>query len=152
MARQAVRSELGLMADIVVDASVVAKWYIPEKDHERARKLRDDYLEGKRDLIAPALMPFEVVNALKYSGHYEGERLVEAADTLSEYGIELVPHHKAGSAAEIANELDITVYDASYVALAQEFETKAYTADSRLLDSLEGKYSELAEHIRTYSD
>lgn len=139
------------MVDIVVDASVVAKWYIPEKDHEQARALRDDYLDGERDVAAPALMPFEVANALRYSGHYEGERLVDASDTLPEYGIELVPYRNVGSVAEIANELDITIYDASYIALAREHEATAYTANSRLLNSLEGEYAALAEHIRTYS-
>ena len=139
------------MSEIVVDTSVVVKWYIPERHHEQARALRDAYLDGKFDLIAPALMPFEAVNALKYSGHYEGERLEEASESLPEYGIDLVPINKTGPVVEIANTLDITVYDASYIALAQKLDTKAYTADGNLLDDLEGDYSELAQHIRTYS-
>lgn len=55
---------------------------IPEQHHEQARALRNDFLNGKHDLCAPALMPFEVVNALNYSGHYDGERLHEAAHSL----------------------------------------------------------------------
>lgn len=140
------------MVDIVVDASVVVKWYIPETDHEPARELRDDYLDGKHDLLAPALMPFETINALRYSGHYEGDRLVEASDTLPNYGIELIPYREVSSVAEIANELDIAIYDASYVALAKKIDSIVYTADSRLIDDLEGEYSELAEHIYTYTD
>jgi predicted nucleic acid-binding protein len=139
------------MSEIVVDTSVIVKWYIPEQHHEQARALRDAYLDGKFDLVAPALMPFEAVNALKYSGHYEGERLEEASKSLPEYGIDLVPFNKTGPIAEIANNLDITIYDAAYIALAQKLDTKAYTADGNLLDDLEGDYSELAEHIRTYS-
>ena len=139
------------MSGIVVDTSVVVKWYIPEQHHEQARALRDAYLDGKFELVAPALMPFEAVNALKYSGHYEGERLEEASESLPEYGIDLVPINKTGPVAEIANALDISSYDAAYIALAQKFGTKAYTADRNLLDDLEGDYSELADHIRTYS-
>ena len=139
------------MAEIVVDTSVVVKWYIPEQYHEHARALRDAYLDGKCDLIAPALMPFEAINALKYSGHYEGNRLEEASTSLPEYGIELVPFNYIGPVAEIANNLDITIYDAAYIALARQLGTKAYTADENLLDDLDGDYSELAEHIRTYS-
>ena len=138
------------MAEIVVDTSVVVKWYIPEQHHEQARALRDAYLDGKFDLIAPALMPFEAINVLKYSGHYEGNRLEEASKSLPEYGIELVPFNNTGPVAEIANKLDITIYDAAYIALAQKLETKAYTADGDLLDDLEGEYRELAEHIQTY--
>lgn len=139
------------MAPIVVDASVVAKWYIPEQDHEPARALRDDYLNGRHDLLAPALLPFEVVNALKYSGHYDGDQVVEASTTLPEYGLELIPYRDAGPAAEVAVDLDSTLYDASYLALAHSRDSTAYTADSRLLDATEGTtYSDAISHIRDY--
>jgi predicted nucleic acid-binding protein len=139
------------MAELVVDTSVVLKWYIPEQHHEAARTLRDDYLEESFDLIAPAHMPFEAINALKYSGHYDGERLADAAQSLAEYGIELVPFEKTGAVAAVATDLDITVYDAAYIALAKRFGTTAYTADQALLDALSDEYSEFAEHIRAYS-
>jgi len=48
-------------------------------------------------------MPFEAVNALNYSGHYPGERLHEAATSLDNYGIELVPFGSVGPIAEITN-------------------------------------------------
>jgi len=138
------------MSEVVVDTSVVVKWYIPEQHHTEARALRDDYLDGKFDLVAPALLPFEAINALKYSGHYDGERLDDAAQSLPEYGIEFVPFNETGPVAEIANDLDITVYDASYVALAQKLDTEVYTSDGNLLDDLDGSYDKLAEHIRMY--
>lgn len=139
------------MTDIVVDASVVAKWYIPEQDHERARELRDDYLDGRHDILAPALLPFEVIDALKYSGHYDGDRLVEASSTLPEYGITLVPYRDAGPVADVAVELDTTIYDASYLALADASRATVYTADSRLLDATQGTtYAQSASHIREY--
>lgn len=139
------------MAEIVVDTSTVVKWYIPEQHHEQARALRDDFLNGKHDLCAPALMPFEAVNALNYSGHYDGERLVEAADSLGEYGIELVPFRSVGPIAEVTNSVGITAYDAAYVALAIERSAIAYTADSNLLSDLEGsEYEDAVAHIQTY--
>jgi len=139
------------MSGIVVDTSVVVKWYIPERHHEHARALRDAYLDGNFELVAPALMPFEAATALDYSGHYDGERLEEASRSLPEYGIDLVAFNDAGPVAEIANDLDITISDAAYIALAGTLDTKVYTADGTLLDDLDGDYSGLAEHIRTYS-
>lgn len=139
------------MADIVVDTSTVVKWYIPEQHHEQARSLRDDFLNGKQDLYAPALMPFEAVNALRYSGHYDGERLTEAATSLENYGIELVPFGSVGPIAEILNTVAITAYDAAYVALAVKLDGTAYTADKNLLEELEqSEYGDYAAHIRTY--
>ena len=139
------------MAEFVVDTSVVVKWYIPEQHHEQARALRDAYLDGAFDLVAPALMPFEAVNALKYSGYYDGERLEDTSKSLSEYGIELVPFNNVGSIAEVADTLDITVYDAAYIALARKLDTNVYTADGNLFDDLDEAHSELAKHIRTYA-
>lgn len=140
------------MADIVVDASVVVKWYIPEKYHGQARDLRDDYLDGTVDLWAPALLPFEVVNALRYSGHYEGGRLHEVAETLPEYGIDFVPFSDLGPVTTVAENLDITMYDAVYIALASKLDGVAYTADSDLLTTTEDSNREgTVAHVRTYS-
>lgn len=110
-------------------------------------------LNGRHDLLAPALLPFEVINGLKYSGHYEGDRLIEVSATLPEYGIELIPYREAGPVTEIAVDLDFTLYDASYLAVAHTNGATVYTADSRLLDTTEGSsYSDRCSHIREYSD
>jgi len=139
------------MTDLVVDTSTVVKWYIPEQHHEQARTLRDEFLNGTHDLYAPALLPFEALNALAYSGHYDGERLAEAADSLTKYGIELVPFRRCGPIAEITTTADITAYDAVSVALAVDRATTAYTADTTLLTDLDGTaYDDAVAHIRTY--
>lgn len=139
------------MSAAVVDASVVAKWYIPERDHEAARDLRDAYLDGHHDLLAPSLLPFEVINALKFSGHYDGDRLREASRTLPEYGLDLVPYRAAGPVAAVARDLDVTIYDAPYVSLASTRNGMLYTADTELLDAANrGQYSGQTAHIRAY--
>lgn len=139
------------MKDIVVDASVVVKWYIPEQCHSQARLLRDNYLNGRHELIAPTLLPFEVINALKYSGHYESDQLVDAATTLPEYGITLVEFNEAGPIAEIALELAITIYDAAYLALTLNTDRIIYTADTQFLSATGGTvYEESIMHIQDY--
>lgn len=140
-----------MTAAVVVDASVVAKWYVPERHADRARALRDDYLDGRHDLLAPSLLPFEVVNALRYSGQYDGDRLEAASTSVAEYGIDLVPYRDLGPVADVATEADVTVYDAAYVALAHVTGSTAYTADAVLLDALDGSaYGDTAEHVRAY--
>jgi len=141
------------MAEVVVDASVVVKWYIPERHHEQAQQLRDDYLDGLHALSAPALLPFEVVNALRYSGHFDDEQLDDAAVTLPEYGIELVPFRDIGPTTDVASELDITVYDASYLALASTTDGTVYTSDEALIDDVAGsEFGDDIAHIGTYGD
>ncbi|MFB6352500.1 MAG: type II toxin-antitoxin system VapC family toxin [Halobacteriales archaeon] len=137
--------------NVVPDASVVVKWFVPERHHEPARALRDDYLEGHHDLVVPALLPLEVTNALKYSQFHDEERLSVAAESLVEYGLELRPFGRSGAVAETAVELGITVYDASYLALAAALDCPAYTADERMLEAVsETDDAERVTHIADY--
>ena len=48
----------------VVDASVVAKWFLPEPHKDKAEKLLRNFLGGKVELIGPDLLVAEVGNLL----------------------------------------------------------------------------------------
>ncbi len=129
-------------AELVVDASVV-KWYVLEPDREEALRIREDYIDGQVELAAPALMPFEVLNAVRYSAdQLEVERLMDVAESLSLYGFRLygLKGEYARLTARIALENNLTIYDASYVALAERLNTTLYTADERLIEALSGEY------------
>lgn len=139
--------------EAVVDASVVVKWYVVEEHRERALELRDDFIGGRVRLAAPAIMPFEVLNAVRHSKRdIEAETLKAVAESLSLYGIEL--HRIRGRYAELVVEaaLDngITIYDASYAALAMHLGAVLYTADRELIGSLSGEYRALVMDIREY--
>lgn len=135
---------------VVVDASVAAKWYLPEIHHEDARRLRDHFLEGTVDLTAPSVFPYEVLNALQYSGEFDESELKQAAETLPSYGIDLVPFHQLEDPVSVAVGIENTIYDASYIALAVTHDTVVYTADRKLIDGLaKTGYEEYAEHVQS---
>lgn len=48
----------------VVDASVVAKWFLPEAYKEKAEQLLREFLNDQTDLIAPDLIVSEVGNVM----------------------------------------------------------------------------------------
>ena len=50
--------------EVVVDASVVVKWFVGEEYSREARLLRDAYASGLIDVAAPSLPPDE--SALPY--------------------------------------------------------------------------------------
>ena len=79
-------------------------------------------------------MPFEVLNALRYSGIYPKDALVSVVRSLDRYGIELweLRSDYGQMVAEVAMELDITVYDACYVALAEIANARLVTADDEM--------------------
>lgn len=51
----------------VVDASVVIKWFANEENSKDAFLLKEAYEKGLEDLSAPCILPFEVLNGLKYT-------------------------------------------------------------------------------------
>ena len=136
---------------IVVDASVVVKWYLIEEWREESILLRDDYIEGKVELIAPSIMPFEVLNTIRYSRREIPVKILEdIAESLSLYDIKLynLVGEYAKSVSRISLEYNITIFDASYVALAIHERGLLYTADNKLINMLDG---ELLKHIRHIS-
>jgi predicted nucleic acid-binding protein len=127
----------------VVDASVVAKWFLEERHSEEARVLRDSFAKGMLSLAVPGLMFYETLNVLRYAGLYTEDELAEGARALTEYGFEVwAPSGKLlEETASMSLRYDITVYDASYVALAMHLDIPLYSADMELVKK------ELARHF-----
>ncbi|MEM3549559.1 MAG: type II toxin-antitoxin system VapC family toxin [Candidatus Bathyarchaeia archaeon] len=123
---------------VVLDACVVAKWYLKEEYSEHALKLRDEYVSGHIAVISPALLEYEVLNALKYSGVYSKQELIDISRSLNKYGFEIwrLKGRLKEETVRLAAKYDITVYDASYLALATTMKAKFYTADEELLEKV----------------
>ncbi len=121
--------------EAVVDASVVVKWFVREEYTGESLRLRDAYVDGLVDLLAPCLLPMEVLNALKYSGRFGEDELKEVSSVIEGYQFTLydLAGRYAERTVEIAMRKGLTIYDASYVALALINETVLYTADERLI-------------------
>lgn len=131
-----------MSAAIVVDASIVVKWFVLEEDSEKAIEIRDKYVTGEIKLIAPEIMIFEVLNALYYKGLFSINELKEISEALDAFSFELYPLEGEYSrkTIEIAYENSITIYDASYIALAVLKSAHIYTADIKLKEKLKDKY------------
>jgi len=135
----------------VVDASVVLKWFVSEDYSKEAEALREAYANGLIDLAAPSLLPYEVLNALKYSTAFGEDELKEVAEVLDDLQITYYGLRKelAAKAAEIAMRKGVTVYDSSYLALAHRLQTIVYTADERLIRKTSD--TRLVEHIAKFN-
>lgn len=117
----------------VVDASIVAKWFVTEKDTEQALQLRQDHLTGKALLIVPELLFSEVLNILRYKGH--GQKVLEEANA-SLWEIQLHIEHTntflLQRAISLALQFKLSLYDALYAALSQIHGCPLVTADEKL--------------------
>ena len=134
---------------VAVDASVVVKWFVEAVDSADALRIRDAYVDGRVDLRAPTILPYEVSNALKFSDGFDREELESVTLALSKYDLDLVPFHRIDGVVETAIEADVTVYEAAYVAVGAMKNEPMYTADRRLLDAVDG-YTDVAKHVGTF--
>mgnify|MGYP000533555264 CR=1 FL=1 len=135
---------------IAVDASVVVKWFVEEKYSKEALMIRDSFIEGLVDIVVPSLLYFEVLNALKYSGAFGEDELKKVARILEDYQFTLyeLEGAYAEKAVEIAMRKGITIYDASYVALALIEGVDLYTADEKLLTKTQDL--KITKHLKNF--
>jgi len=132
---------------VVTDASVIVKWFVEEEYSREARLLREAYAAGTVDIAVPSLLPFEVLNTLKYSGGFGEEELKEVSTVLDDFQFTTyeLTEELARNSIEIAMRKGVTIYDASYVALAKLLKTTAYTADTKLIRKINNPT--LVKHI-----
>lgn len=137
----------------VIDASVAVKWFLDEAHTRAALALQSDFIEGRLTLRVPSLFPYEVLNALTFSRRFRNPELIEAARDLDRTDMVTVPLFGAYFEQTVAVSLQerITIYDASYVALAAALECPLFTADDTLLE-LGRKGDVRTIHIRDYPE
>ena len=129
----------------VVDASVAAKWFLPEPYKEQAEKLLRDFIDEKVNLIASDHIVSEVGNILWKRSTLRGHISVTQASQSYAYflalGIVLRPSAVLAAAAlKLAAEEHLTVYDALYVVLAEKDGCDFVTADEKVVKKLGQKF------------
>ncbi|MCH4816280.1 MAG: type II toxin-antitoxin system VapC family toxin [Saccharolobus sp.] len=118
----------------VVDASVVIKWFANENYSRESLILKEAYVKGLEDLSAPCILPFEVLNGLKYTYNLGEKELEEVGKILTDFQITLYGFEDMLSEIiPLSSKYGITIYDAAYIALGKVLGDKVYTADEKLL-------------------
>lgn len=134
---------------VVVDASVAVKWFVVEEYSDTSLELLKGHVGGSLTLAAPALLHYEVLNALRYSHVYDAEKLAKIAKILDD--LQLAIYVLAGDLAALtvktAYELGLTIYDAAYIALSKQLGAWLVTADEEIADKYQG-----AVHISKVRD
>jgi predicted nucleic acid-binding protein len=124
------------MSRLVVDASVAAKWFLPEEHADAALTILDD----AHQLHAPDFLLLEM-DSLLCKWIHRGVITPAEAQTVRD-AVRRIPIriHPAGSlqdaAFHIAVRARISIYDSLYLALAVLTDGRTVTADRRLYNSL----------------
>lgn len=123
---------------VVLDASVILKWTLPETDSAAALGFRDRHVAGEEQIIVPPLLFYEVANALRYQDKVQDSAVEEFFDALEELELLVVEQSPSAFIDVVldAREMGLSVYDASYVALARQVGSRLITADRKLVEAV----------------
>lgn len=132
-------------ADLVLDASVALKWFIDEEGSHKARRLMRSIKGGKVLVYVPAVFSFEVANILSLKENISSELLFSSIRFLYSLGLQsgINSEEFLEKSVRISRDFKITVYDASYVALAQDLKIDLLTADKKLKDKVKLSFIKL---------
>ena len=134
------------MTPLVVDASVVVKWFVPEIHTDAARR----WLDVAHQFFAPDLLFAETANTVwkkvrrSELTRDQGQQLVV---DLADVAVETVSCRAlAKDAYVLATAMGRSVYDALYLALAVRLDTRLITADERFVAGVAG-FRDLRPHV-----
>jgi predicted nucleic acid-binding protein len=127
---------------LVLDASVIVKWFNREEDTEKALEVKEQYEKGSIDLAEPELLAYELGNSLRYDPNFGMEDTRQALSALEKLQMPTQPvtGELASRTVESAYLYGLTICDSAYVALADMMNTTLYTADTELLDKVSKPY------------
>ena len=136
------------MRGAVVDASVSLKWlFNDEAGVPQAQALRDSYLANpaRFPLFASSLWRYEVANGLAVAarrGRLGHDLARDALTDLLALGVEMVDPENL-LVLDLALTYGIAVYDAAYLAVAEETGNVLWTADRPFYAAIQGKRQDI---------
>ncbi len=131
---------------IVVDTSIVLKWVLDEPDSTTALSLLSRCVNEGTVIQAPALLTYEVANALFQrvrKGEMSADKARQALEDvlLPELELNFLEYTELSKRAIRLTQLYKlpATYDAHYLALAEYEKCEYWTADSRLCNAVKDK-------------
>jgi len=133
---------IGQHTGYVLDSSVLAKWFLHEgeRNRKRALALRDLHVTHRSTIFVPQLAIFEILSAIGTSAKASEEDGQIALEALHDLHLEMkIPDPDLlRKANAIAWAYKISIYDALYVALAEQLGYPLITADETMIRKMKG--------------
>jgi len=123
---------------VVLDTSVIIKWFVEEKGSKRALVWLEKHVKGIEKIAVPSLFFYEIANVLRYKKELPLNEIWKVIEYLFKLNlrIEEVNSELIMRAVLLAREREISVYDATFVVLSILYRAPFYTADKKLYEKL----------------
>lgn len=124
---------------MIIDASVLLCAYFPDESQAQAQYVIREHIAGRLHLKAPALLPYEVNNAVWQAERRKRISGPQAeAILISMAGLEIEIHTQGwGSVLPLARKFSLSGYDAAYLHLAETLDEPLVTGDRRFFQSVQ---------------
>lgn len=129
------------MKTIAIDASVVLKWYLDDESHgSEALTLLNSFVANEIELVAPALLEYEVISGLiiaQRRGRIPEHTLADAISAFQALNIRMEDISALGLRILFySKKYDRSAYDAAYLAVAEQVKADFITADRALYNAV----------------
>jgi len=123
---------------MIVDANVILRAFFPDEAQPLAQAVMRDHVAGRIHLMAPALLPYELSNAV-WQAERRGRIPSSQADVILQamtgLDIEIVSQ-TWGVMLPVAHQFNRSAYDAAYLSLAQDSGQSLLTGDLHLYNAV----------------
>lgn len=119
---------------IVLDSSVLIKWFKQEEGTEKALQIREAYINEKIEVAIPDLVFYELSNVLRYEESLNKQQVQKAVQSLREMEFQVIAPFEeyTDDMIERSIQKDITVYDSAFYTLSKLLDAEMITSDQEL--------------------
>ncbi len=119
------------LSKIVLDSSVVIKWFTKEEGSASALRILDSFANNSLLVTISELTFYETANALRYKPDFSSEDVKRCVSYLMDLELDVRPLHEklVGEATKVAFDGKVTFYDAVPVSIAHLEKAQCLTAD-----------------------
>jgi predicted nucleic acid-binding protein len=126
---------------VVLDASVILKWYLSDEEYgQNALDLLHGFITKELNILSPSLLEYEVINGLiiaQKRGRIKEEKILTAIEGFFDLQIDLKDlSHFCQKSLYYCKVYNQSLYDASYLALAETEGIPLITADESLFNTV----------------
>lgn len=121
------------MDKVVIDTSIVVKWFLDETDSDKALDLLNKIKNQSLLAVFPSIIFLEMQNAIYFSGSPTVEKLQTAILDFTNLKQEIINPDSIllNKTASLMVQFDLASYDAFFLALAEELKIPLITADKK---------------------